>query len=164
MLSVMVLRHASAQQGQGVPDHERALDDLRRRQAARVAAYVAEHHDPPELVLCSTARRARETLERALPTWEARPPEVAYDPSVYLTDCDALLARLAEVPDTVERVMLVGHNPAVRQLVAELVGTPAARDRVAGFPPGALAVLSADGPHAALSWGSARLVDLSVPS
>ena len=71
MKRVLLLRHASA--GEGAPDAERPLSERGREEAARIAERLASLLPPPEVALCSTARRARETFE-ALRAVLAPPP------------------------------------------------------------------------------------------
>jgi phosphohistidine phosphatase SixA len=82
------------------------------------------------LVLCSTARRARETLERLEPALAT--VAVRHEPQLYRASADVLLERLRSVPDDVASVMLIGHNPAIEQLAlaAPSPGAARARDQV----------------------------------
>ena len=82
-------------------------------------------------MLCSSAKRARQTLERLGPAGlDAR-----IEPELYGAGSNTLLARLREVPDEVASVMLIGHNPGMQQLALTLAGLD---DK---FPTAALATL-----------------------
>jgi hypothetical protein len=72
----------------------------------------------PELVLCSTARRARETAERIRPSFGTTPVRDESDP--YGASAAALLERLRSVPDGVASVLLIGHNPAIAELARDI--------------------------------------------
>ena len=117
----------------------------------------------PELVLCSTARRARETLDRIAPALGT--PAVAIEPDLYVADARGLLARLRSVADATESVMLIGHNPAMQELAIDLARpSPTASELAAKYPTAALAVLT----FAATAWrelghGTAELVELVKP-
>jgi len=118
----------------------------------------------PELVLCSSALRARETLARILP---GLGPEltVRIEPSVYAFDTDQLLDRLRAVAAEVRSVMLVGHNPAM-QALASALATDGDRldDLRKGFPTAALAEVDIPaGSWAELAPGSGRLERFIVP-
>ena len=103
---------------------------------------VTENAFTPELVLCSTARRARETWERIEPSLAGTP--VHYEPELYGASATTLLERVRGVPDDVASVLLIGHNPAIELLAAELAcPSPLLDDLVAKFPTGALAMLVA---------------------
>lgn len=162
MRRLLIARHARAASGAGLADHDRPLDPAGRQQAARAGSLVAEGQGLPALVCCSTARRARETVELMLRSWPARVP-VAYDDAMYLATREALLAVVAAVPDEVERLMVVGHNPGLLGLAAGLAGTRSAADRLRGLPTAGLAVLACDGPWQALGWGTADLIDVVLP-
>ena len=83
-----------------------------------MAAWLGEHGVRPQLVLCSTAVRARQTLERVLPA--LGDPEVVYEDGLYHVPADLLLERLRALPDRVGQAMLVGHNPGLQELALEL--------------------------------------------
>lgn len=155
---LVVLRHAKAEQPGILDDHERALTGRGRRDARAAGEWLAGHGLVPELVVCSTARRARETWD-GVQAGLGAVPEVRYEPGLYAAPVARLLQVLWAVPDTAVRVLLVGHNPGVHELVQEL----AAPTPVAEFPTAALAVLDADVPWSALAGGAARLADLAVP-
>jgi phosphohistidine phosphatase len=139
MRRLYLLRHAkSSWDDSSLPDFDRPLAPRGRKATKLIAGYVERQRIRPELVLCSPARRARETLDRVAPALGS--PEVTYDERLYGASEEELLARLREVPATYESVLLTGHNPGIAQLLALLVA-----DR-APLPPevptGALASLS----------------------
>jgi phosphohistidine phosphatase len=128
-----VLRHAkSSWKHPELTDHERPLAGRGRRPAKAIARHLDEHEVAAELVLCSPARRARETFERIEPALPAA--AVTYEPRLYAATADALLERRHGVPDGIASVMLIGHNPAIEQLALELAHPLAraarARDQV----------------------------------
>jgi phosphohistidine phosphatase len=115
----------------------------------------------PELVLCSPARRARETLEAILPALGS--PDVAFEEALYGAEAGELLARLRRIPNTVGSAMLVGHNPALQELVLLLAAEGPERRRVEQkLPAGALAVLAVPA-WAGLRPGSGSLERLALP-
>jgi phosphohistidine phosphatase len=124
-----LLRHAKSSRKQPeLADHERPLTGRGRRAASAIARHLREHDVTPELVLCSTARRARETLERLEPALGTA--AVRHEPQLYRASADVLLERLHSVPDDVASVMLIGHNPAIEQLALDLASVArAARAR-----------------------------------
>lgn len=115
MRRLVILRHAKAANPEGVDDHERPLAARGRADATAVGAWLAEHDTIPDLVLCSTARRTRETwagVAAALTTT----PTVRYDDRVYLASALDLLELVTEVDDDVSTLAVVGHNPGTSQL------------------------------------------------
>ncbi|MEU8800719.1 histidine phosphatase family protein [Spirillospora sp. NPDC048819] len=144
---VTVLRHAKAVAGLGIADIDRTLNDRGRRDAAAAGEWLRANDLVPELVLCSTSARTRETL--ALLDVDA---EVSFESGIYDNDPDGLLALVAQTPDDVGRLLLVGHNPSVHQLVHDLTGS--APD---SFPTCAFAVIDLPGAWADVRPGAGTL-------
>jgi phosphohistidine phosphatase len=129
-------------------------------------------NDPDiELVLCSTARRTRETWDGVRNGLRAA-HDVRFVPEVYEATADDLLDVLHQVDDRYTSVLLIGHNPGMEELAGGLAadGKRKALARLGnGFPTGALATLSFDVAWAELERGAARLEryvrpkDLSKP-
>jgi len=120
MKTILLLRHAKSDWGdRDMADIDRPLN--RRGQAAApvMAAWIADHGLRPDVVLCSTARRTRETLALVRPAFADKVPEVL-DEALYLAEVPVLLARLHAVDDAVGTVMVIAHNPGLEDLAAEL--------------------------------------------
>jgi len=159
-----LLRHAkSSWKRAELADHDRPLAGRGRRAAKVIARHMRGHAIAPELVLCSTARRARETLERIEPALGTA--VVQHEPELYGASADALLERLRDVPDRFDSVMLIGHNPGIEQLGRGLARpSPERRQLEAKFPTAALAALAFPGESwRDLEWGGAELVDFVCP-
>jgi phosphohistidine phosphatase len=114
-----LLRHAKASRDEGVEDRARRLSKRGREMARWVAADLPVALGPLDLVLCSPARRTRETAELAL-TGFASPPEVLLDEALYLAGPAALVARLRRVGEATGSVLVVGHNPGLHKLALQL--------------------------------------------
>ena len=154
-----LLRHAkSSWKHPELADHDRPLAGRGRRAAAALADHMAAERILPELVLCSTARRTRETYARIEAVLADAP--VRYEPQLYGATGDDLLERVRAVPDQVTTVMLIGHNPAIEELAFFLARPSPERDELhAKFPTGALATLELGGSHwQALQPGGTRLI------
>jgi phosphohistidine phosphatase len=147
---LLLLRHAkAAQNATDGKDHSRPLNERGRAAAAAMGQWLAEHPKiSPELALCSTSERTRETL--SIVADQGVQATARFERELYLAEPAAILDRIARVANTVERVMVIGHNPGIHELSRALVGKigarPAARlafDRMRDkFPPGALAVIA----------------------
>jgi phosphohistidine phosphatase len=127
-----------------------------------MGAYLRRQAVEPALVLCSTALRARQTLEAL-----SLEGEVCYESGLYGASAADLLARLRRVADQVGSVMLVGHNPGLHDLAVSCSGSgdPLALARLRGkLPTGALVKLSFQGSWASLAEGQAGLEALVVPA
>jgi len=160
-----LLRHAkSSWDDPGIGDVERPLAPRGARAADRMRDYFDAEGIRPDLVLCSSALRTRETLGRVLP---GLGPEltVRIEPSVYSFEADQLLDRLRELPANVGSVMLLGHNPAMQELASLLAARGDRLDELRkGFPTAALAELDVPvGSWDELTPGSARLERFIVP-
>jgi phosphohistidine phosphatase len=159
-----LLRHAkSSWKEQGLADHDRPLARRGRRAAKAIRGHLREQGIEPKLVLCSTAKRARETLERVEPALGRG--EVRAESALYGAAPADLLARLQEIPASVRSVMVIGHNPGLEQLAVLLARPgPRLRELEAKFPTGALATLAFSGPGwAALDRGTAELIEFIRP-
>lgn len=163
---LVVLRHAKSAWPTGVPDHERPLAPRGRRDAPAAGRALAEADCLPDLALCSTAVRARQTWELAAEQW-GTPPPVRLDERLYGADVPELLDAVREVPDQVRTLLLIGHNPGLEELVLELAGDGLddALDEVrTKFPTSAVAILAwHGGSWQELAPGTALLTDVTVP-
>ena len=165
MHTLYLLRHAkSSWADPTLPDHERPLEPRGRRDAQRIAKHLARHGIEPQLVLCSPAKRTRSTLELLRPALGAT-STVRLDAALYAASADKLLERIRNVPERVDSVMLIGHNPGLQQLALDLASTGAELQQLeAKFPTAALATLTlANTTWSQLSKGEALLAAYVVP-
>jgi phosphohistidine phosphatase len=120
MKTLLILRHAkSSWKDEGLPDHDRPLNKRGKADAPRMGRLLREKDLTPDLILSSTARRARQTTKRAVAGGELSCP-VELDERLYHAGPGDLLQALRAVPDECERVMLVGHNPGLEVLLETL--------------------------------------------
>jgi phosphohistidine phosphatase len=144
MRRLMLLRHAKSDWSKpGQRDHDRVLASRGREAAPRVGKYMATHGLVPELVICSTATRARETWNLVAPALRAAPPLV-HDERIYENHPDVLLEVIRETAADIHVLLLVGHNPSFQGLAERLVATGDIESRQqlrAKFPTAGLAVI-----------------------
>lgn len=144
MLTLSLLRHAkSSWANAGLEDFDRPLNERGEDAAPRMGAFMARHGIAPQLILCSPAVRARQTLALVLPHLPGN-PRIVYEDALYLASAAALLKRLRKVAANVRHVMLIGHDPGLHSLAQQLAGTGTRQDLQAlaeKFPTGGLAVL-----------------------
>lgn len=171
MKRLYLLRHAkSSWDDPNLEDHDRPLAPRGQHAAEAMAAVLAALSPRPEIVLCSTAVRARQTLDLAR-SGLADLPETAVilDAAVYTFEPLALRQRLQGLDDAVATVLVVGHNPALELLARDMAADddagPAAKRMLRKFPTAALATL--DLPAARwrdLAQGGGRVTDFVRPA
>jgi phosphohistidine phosphatase len=142
MPELLLLRHAKSEwKDKSLGDFDRPLAPRGRRAAPVMGQYLRDHGLEPDFVLCSSARRARETLERVL-TALASQPEITYLKTLYLAPPSRMLAVLRRQGPETARLLLIAHNPGMQNLALELAGpgsSPQARQMAEKFPTAALA-------------------------
>jgi phosphohistidine phosphatase len=157
---LFILRHAkSSWDDPGLDDHERPLAPRGRRAVKLLAEHMRANGIQPGQVLCSPSRRTRETLEGVSPGGEP-----LIESALYAASGAEILGRLQQVPEEIESVMVIGHNPAMQMLVLRLAGgngrvqdgTDLA-DVQRKFPAGALATLTFNCAWSELGAGCAHL-------
>jgi len=165
---LLLLRHAkSAWSDARLADHDRPLNKRGERAAKAMADHLAASAWRPDLVLCSTALRTRQTLAALVDRLPPPAPPISLEKSLYLASQARLLDHLHAVADAVSTVLLVAHNDGIGDLAVALAGSgPAeALDRLhEKYPTGTLAVFAVPGD----SWrdlapGRAQLLEFTRP-
>jgi phosphohistidine phosphatase len=163
---LLLLRHAKSA-WPDVADHERPLAGRGRHDAPLAGRWLRAAGRVPDCVVCSTARRARETWQLAAAELDASPP-ASFDQRVYGAAADELLDLARETAPAARRLLIVGHDPAMQQLTLTLASARTddadALDRVRDkFPTGAIAVLEFTGTWQQLGPARARLINFVIP-
>lgn len=158
--TLLLLRHGKAAGEPGVDDVNRHLTSRGQRDASAVGQWLRGAALAPERVICSTARRAKETWEHVSSTLgpAAKKAEVTFDARVYDADAAGLLDLVREFPDSAGTVLMVGHNPAALQFVLDLT---AHNDLF--FPTSALAVIRIRGSWADVAPRRGQLMKFWSP-
>lgn len=145
MLTLSLLRHAkSSWKNPTLPDRERPLASRGETDAPMMGKAMAERGIDPDLVLCSSARRTRDTLALVLPELKIE-PKVVYEDALYHATPAEMLDMLRAVQPGASRVLLVGHNPEIQSFALDLVGSGPKhyRDRLREkYPTAGLAVIN----------------------
>lgn len=169
MPTLMLLRHAKSDQETKLEDHERPLSKRGRHDAPRMGEYMRAQGYEPDLVLCSTSERTRETWNLVGPRLKLQ-PKVRFDRGLYLAAWPALLAISQGTLADVNALLMIGHNPGVEQLAIALAlqpKTPSERVRAETmskkYPTCALAVLEFDGAWPGIKPGTGRLTAFVRP-
>jgi phosphohistidine phosphatase len=161
---LLLLRHAKSSHDQpDLADHDRPLAPRGRRAAAAMTRYMRERELVPALALCSSAIRARQTLD-PLTAGPGASPDVRLESELYEASAAELLERLRRIPDDVPSAMIVGHNPASERRARDLAsGGPALAELARRYPTGALALLRVEGSWGDLDVDGARLTAFVKP-
>ena len=163
---LVLLRHAKSA-WPDLPDHERPLAGRGRRDAPVMGRWLRAAGHVPDQVLCSTARRTRETWQLAQPGLGAAPP-VRFEDQVYEASAAQLLDLARHAPPAAKTLLIVGHDPGIPGSALLVAGAAAPAgsggesgavpqavvDRMrAKFPTAAIAVLELTGPWDRLAPG-----------
>lgn len=164
--TLLLARHAKSKWGLEVDDHDRPLSGRGRRDGVAVGEFLAGNGYKPEVVICSTATRARQTWERAV-LGGAVAHDVRYDDRIYEAWAGALVKLIRRLPDDAATVLLIGHAPGIPDLVrmlADRQGKKKAWTRLeTKYPTSGMAILQTNESWAEVQQGSASLVDFVVP-
>ncbi|HMP78566.1 MAG TPA: histidine phosphatase family protein [Pirellulaceae bacterium] len=114
--TLLLMRHAkSSWADEHVTDHQRSLNKRGLKDAPRMARHLATKGLIPQMIACSTATRARQTLELLLAEWPAA-IQVSIEDELYLTSAERYLLRAARFPDSCQVGMIIAHNPGLEIL------------------------------------------------
>jgi phosphohistidine phosphatase len=172
MRRLILLRHAKSD-WPDVPDRDRPLAKRGRRDAPRIGRWLHEHGYQPDVVICSAARRTRQTWDLVAPELGGS-PAVRFEPRAYAASAMTLLYLAQELPSRYRTAMLIGHNPGLSELASQLAAPldiGPGNSRVTGngprpaisLPTAAVAVLEFPGDWPSLTPGQARLIDTIIP-
>jgi phosphohistidine phosphatase len=164
---LLLLRHAKSDWGDPEQDDfDRPLAKRGRRAASAIGGWLARHGWRPDLVLCSSSKRTRETWALVAEALGGA-PTVRFERRLYLAESETLARRVARLDDGIRRAMVIGHNPGIGRYAVGLApaGGATARRMRAKFPTGAAAWFALDGK----SWrdgalGPARLLAYVTPA
>lgn len=157
---LIVLRHGKSRRDLPLPDRERPLAERGKLDIPRVAGYAAEREFLPELILCSSAVRARETAE-LFQEETGDGAELVQVQDLYLAGTEEILSCLGSAPADIRKLMVVGHNPGLEDLCLHLAGTEFPHDHL---PTGSLVVFALDADNwGAISPSTTRFLELLRP-
>jgi len=160
-----LLRHAKSSAKEDVEDHQRPLSRRGRKTARRVGRNLLAKLGAIDLVLCSSARRTRETLDLVLDELSPAPRTLIED-ELYLASREKLAARLGRLDTGDVNVLLIGHNPGLHELAVALADqtSPAFRALASGkFPTAAYASFSIPADWSALGSSRHELIGYVTP-
>ena len=114
---LLLMRHANSPWGgRGVRDFERELSSRGHMDSARVGRWLANSGRVPDHVVCSPARRARETVADVLKELGSPLSDVRWAEGIYEASPSDLIDVLSQTPERAHCVLMVGHNPGMEML------------------------------------------------
>ena len=162
---LLILRHGKSDwTTEAADDFSRPLAKRGRRASRRIGEWMRHNDVLPDHVLSSPALRAQQTTLRVCRELDMEGATVVWDQRIYLADTEDLCEVLSECPDSAERVLLVGHNPGLEDLLRWLTGDEVPPgDTGKLLPTAAVALLRLSVPLSGLRQGSASLIELVCP-
>jgi phosphohistidine phosphatase len=139
--TLVLLRHAKAEHVSDLADADRSLTRRGHADAAAAGDWLARHGHLPDLVICSPAKRTRQTWHAvaiALGERARSAPTVRYERRAYTGSAEDLLALVRTIDEGVGTVLVIGHNPTISQLSATL--DPSAAGDSDGLRTGGIAI------------------------
>lgn len=172
--TLVLVRHAKSSWDEPGDDHNRPLAPRGERDARAVGRYLREQAIAPDLVLCSTAARARATADGiadgiadGTADGGLSAGSVRYLDEIYDASAAALVAVLRAVPEPTETVLMIGHAPGVPSLLEQLaVAQPDSESWIRAttkYPTSGVAILTVPVEWAAVAPGIAGLVSFEAP-
>jgi phosphohistidine phosphatase len=163
--TLIAVRHAKSSWDHDVEDHDRPLSGRGRRDADALGRLLVQRGLIPDLVLCSTATRTRETWERAQAVG-ASAGEVRLVRGIYHAWVPELVRLVRQTPDELATVLLLGHSPGIPDLVEHICIRTDSADWAQldqKYPTSGLAVVNVPCPWRELGSSCADLVAFAIP-
>jgi phosphohistidine phosphatase len=163
--TLIAVRHAKSSWDHDVEDHDRPLSGRGRRDADALGRLLVQRALVPDLVLCSTAARTRETWERASAVG-ATAGEVRLVPGIYHAWVPELVWLVRETSDELSTVLLLGHSPGIPDLVEHIcvrTDSPDWTQFDQKYPTSGVAVVDVPGPWRELGSSTAALAGFAIP-
>lgn len=155
-----LMRHAqSAEKQPGQADKDRELTPQGMRDAQQAGRYLIQEKINLDLVISSTAVRARQTTENISRVFDLNVDQIQFEEVLYAASVPALLGLITQMDEQYTHVLYVGHNPIISYLAEYL--TKAA---IGDMPPAAIAMIKFDATHwEEVNQGSGELIALVTP-
>jgi phosphohistidine phosphatase len=162
---LLILRHGKSDWSTDTDDYNRPLKKRGKRGAQLIAAWLSDQALIPDHIVSSPAARAIDTARRVARGLDMESGDIHTDERIYEASLDELLEVLADCSPDAGRVLVVGHNPGLEDLLLHLVPTPPMLPEDGKLlPTAALACLTMPDEWKSLKPGSARLLHLIRPA
>jgi len=163
MFELLLMRHGKSDWPAGISDDQRPLKGRGEKNASRMGRWLLEQALVPEQVISSPARRAMQTAQRVCEAMDFPVASIVQAPLIYDASLDDLLQLLHGLPDSLHRVLLIGHNPGMEHLLIHLCPVIRIPEDGKLMPTASLAHLQMEHGWSQLSLDAARLVSLTRP-
>ena len=144
MLTLTMLRHAKSSWGDPLlRDNDRPLNTRGKSQAQQMGDHLSQQGIDPDLIICSSAKRARQTLKQVSKNWQTD-ANIIFEDRLYLASTSAILSLLVEHANDANHIMIIGHNPGFHMLASSLANMGDAHDLETlsqRYPTGTLCVI-----------------------
>jgi len=156
-----LLRHGKSDRDLAVDDFDRPLKKRGKAAVQRMSEWMLQQHLLPDYIVSSPAKRAISTANIAHKALEIEGLEVKQDSRMYQSGLEAIKSVLAECPIDAARVLLVGHNPDLEDLLIYLVGASRLPETNKLLPTSSLVRLKMPEDWSVLEAGSAQLLSIT---
>lgn len=161
---LLLLRHGKSDWSGGEDDLDRPLSERGKRDAQRIGVWLATHNRVPDCVISSPATRAVATAEKACKAIGLGVAGLSHDPRIYAAGVDELMEVIRQLPTKSKRVLLVGHNPGLEELIPYLTrSNPQPHEGGKIFPTATLVTLQFEEKWSRLGAGSGALIETLYP-
>lgn len=151
-MRLLLMRHAkSSWKDSTLSDHDRPLNKRGKNDAPKMGNFMKYNDLAPELIICSTAKRAKDTAASVI-EYSGFDGAIAYDEFLYHADIEQFINSIIKNKGEYKSIMMIGHNPGLEMLVEDLIGD------YHRMPTGAIAVVEMD----IADWGD--LLDDEIES
>ena len=162
--TLLLMRHAKSDWPPGPRhDFDRPLTAHGKNDASRIGRWIQEHDWLPDQIICSPAKRAKQTVDHLCQQTGIDSRRVEYDKRIYDADQNHLFKILSETNSATARLLMVGHNPSFSDLLNFLCSDSTRSTVDRSMSSAALAVITLKAPWSALDQGSGELVSLILP-
>jgi len=162
--TLLLMRHAKSDWPTGPGnDFERPLTDRGNKDASRIGRWIQEHDWLPDQIICSPAKRAKQTVDHLCQKTGMDSKRVEYDKRIYDADQNHLFKMLSETNSATARLLMVGHNPSFSDLLNFLCSDSTRSTVDRSMPTAALAVIALKASWSVLYQGSGELMSLILP-
>ncbi len=145
MKTVYMVRHAkSSWEDPDIPDHFRKLTPEGKERTKKVAKHLRMKFVNPELIITSSATRAIETTKIMAEELHYPLDQININSTFYRAEKEDLLDMMTNLPDEIESVMIIGHNPTFTTLVNSFLEP---KDQIGNLPTSAVAAFRFKADH-----------------